>query len=116
LRELGVHEPATLAEWSDVDLGVHTLPWLRGAAYAELNRGISYFLLANRLTKAGRKARTPGMRWMANSLRLPLHWRLRHHLFAAPVELWISMAHRWLTVRRSLLTGQPLSRELTRSA
>jgi radical SAM superfamily enzyme YgiQ (UPF0313 family) len=116
LRELGVYEPVTLAEWSDVDLGVHTLPWLRGAAYAELSRGISYFLLANRLTKASRKARTWGMRFAARSLRLPLHWRLRHHLFAAPVELWISMAHRWLTVRRSLLTGQPLSRELTRSA
>jgi hypothetical protein len=45
-------------------------------------------------------------------LRKPLHWRLRRHCFAWPLELWISMAQRWLVVRRSLLTGIPLSRSL----
>lgn len=116
LKELGVHEPATLAEWADIDLGVHSLPWLRGAAYRELSRGISYFLLADRLTKARRAAKSGIMRALTGAVRRPLHWRLRHHLFSAPVELWVSMAHRWLTVRRSLLTGQPLSPELTRSS
>jgi radical SAM superfamily enzyme YgiQ (UPF0313 family) len=115
LKRLGVREPASLAEWADVDLGVHSLPWLEGSAYRELRRGISYFLLANRLTRAHRKARTALMRAVTRTARKPLHWRLRHHRFGAPVELWLSVAHRWLTVRRSLLTGQPLSPQLTRS-
>jgi radical SAM superfamily enzyme YgiQ (UPF0313 family) len=121
LRQLGVPEPRTLAEWADVDLGVHTLPWLQGAPYRTLNRGISYFLLSNRLAKARRKSGNGLARAAFDALRKPLHWRLRHHQFTAPVELWLSMllpleAHGRLTVRRSLLTGQPLSAELTRSS
>jgi hypothetical protein len=45
-------------------------------------------------------------------LRKPLHWRLKNHHFELPVELWLSMAQRWLTVRRSLLTGVALSRRM----
>jgi hypothetical protein len=33
-------------------------------------------------------------------------------LFDLPLELWLSMAHRWLVVRRSLLTGKGLSHVL----
>ncbi len=32
--------------------------------------------------------------------------------FTMPVELWLSMAQHWLTVRRSLLTGDSLGRQL----
>jgi hypothetical protein len=45
-------------------------------------------------------------------LQRPLHWRLKHHFFTFPFELWVSMAKHWLVVRRSLLTGDPLGREL----
>jgi len=45
-------------------------------------------------------------------MRKPLNWRLKHHYFALPVELWLSRAQRWLIVRRSLLTGEALSRRL----
>jgi len=49
-------------------------------------------------------------------LRRPLHWRLQNYFFAWPWELSLAVPHKWLTVRRSLLTGQPLSHELSRSA
>jgi radical SAM superfamily enzyme YgiQ (UPF0313 family) len=114
LRNRGLAEPGTLAGWADIDLGGNALPWLRGPAYRTLQRGISYFLLANQMSKARRKSNSAAFRSLAQLARQPLHWRLRHHFFAWPVELWVSMAKRWLVVRRSLLTGQALSHGLTR--
>jgi anaerobic magnesium-protoporphyrin IX monomethyl ester cyclase len=98
LLKRGLAEPPTLADWASIDLGANSLPWLRGEAYKTLQRGISYFLLNNQLNKAGLRF-----------LGAPLHWRLRHHSFAWPVELWLSMARQWLVTRRSLLTGEALS-------
>jgi hypothetical protein len=47
--------------------------------------------------------------------RKPLHWRIRNYFFAWPLELWFSMAKHWLVVRRSLLTGQSLSRDFAKA-
>ncbi|HVV44662.1 MAG TPA: radical SAM protein, partial [Bryobacteraceae bacterium] len=115
LRDRGLREPETLAGWADIDLGSHSLPWLGGRAYETLQRGISYFLLANQLNKIRRKSNSAALQSFVNMLRRPLHWRLRHHCFGWPVELWLSMANEWLVVRRSLLTGQALSHGLTRT-
>jgi radical SAM superfamily enzyme YgiQ (UPF0313 family) len=112
LRERGLAEPDSLAAWAGIDLGSNSLPWLRGPAYETLQRGISYFLLDNRLNKARRKSKSAALQSLIGMLREPLHWRLRHHFFGWPVELWLSMAQRWLVVRRSLLTGQALSHRL----
>jgi hypothetical protein len=95
--------------------GRYTLPWLRGPEYETLQRGISYFLLDNQLNKARRKSKSAALQSLIAVLREPLHWRLRHHFFGWPVELWFSMAKQWLVVRRSLLTGQALSNGLTRT-
>jgi radical SAM superfamily enzyme YgiQ (UPF0313 family) len=116
LRERGVDEPRTLAGWADIDLGANSLPWLSGRAYTTLQRGISYFLLSNQLNKFRRKTKSAVFLSLSTLLRRPLHWRLRHHFFGWPVELWFSMAKHWLVVRRSLLTGQALSHGLTRSS
>jgi anaerobic magnesium-protoporphyrin IX monomethyl ester cyclase len=116
LKERGLREPASLAEWADVDLGADHLPWLRGRPFAKLRRGISYFLLANQLNKARRRSGSSARRYALAILRRPLHWRLQNYFFALPLELWLSMAQNWLIVRRSLLTGQPLGHELSRSA
>ena len=112
LREMGLPEPQTLEEWADVDLGQHRLPWLQGQSYAVLQRGISYFLLDNRLNKARRASGSTTLQTMLSLLRKPLHWRIRHHYFRLPLELWLAFAKEWLVVRRSLLTGDPLSRSL----
>lgn len=112
LRQLGLKEPGSLAEWADFGLGQADLPWLDRPARRSLQRGASYFLLENHMSKAQRRARSRLSRWTMNVLRKPLHWRLRRHFFRWPVELWISMARQWLVVRRSLLTGIPLSRGL----
>lgn len=115
LKEMGLAEPQSLADWADIDLGSNSLPWLTGVPYRTLRRGISCFLLNNHLTKLRRQSKSAGLRWLLSLLRQPLHWRLRHHFFSLPVELWLSMASQWLVVRRSLLTGQPLSNGLSRT-
>jgi radical SAM superfamily enzyme YgiQ (UPF0313 family) len=112
LRAQGLEEPDALAGWADIDLGANNLPWLRGRAFERLQRGISYFLLDNQLNKARRRSQSPVFQTLVTLLRRPLHWRLRHYSFSWPVELWLTVAKQWLIVRRSLLTGQPLSREL----
>jgi len=114
LRQLGLKEPASLAEWSACGLGTTALPWLNHAECRKLQRSMSYFLLDNHLNKLRRKTRSSFARRAMTLLRKPLHWRLRHAFFRWPVELWISMARQWLVVRRSLLTGVPLSRSLAR--
>lgn len=108
-----MREPASLAEWADCGLGEASLPWLGEEAGRKLQRSISYFLLDNEFTRNRRKSRSAALRWGWSLLRRPLHWRLRRDFFRWPVELWISMARQWLVMRRSLLTGDALSRSLT---
>ena len=112
LREAGLHEPQSLEEWSSVGLGQAELPWLGEKAGAELSRSMSYFMLANQLSKAAIKSRSNFARKGIRLLQKPLHWRLKNHEFSLPVELWASMAQHWLVVRRSLLTGDPLGRQM----
>jgi anaerobic magnesium-protoporphyrin IX monomethyl ester cyclase len=115
LRSLGLQEPGTLAAWADVDLGSTRLPWLQGKPYQRLQRSVSYFLLDNQINKKRRKARSPLLRSLWRLVRKPVYWRLKHFRFDYPLELWLGVAQQWLTVRRSLLTGQPLSRELAKA-
>ncbi len=112
LLEAGMHEPQSLEEWASVGLGQAELPWLSGRASAELSRSMSYFMLANQLSKSISKSRSKTLRKGMRILQKPLHWRLKHHAFSLPLELWASKAQNWLVVRRSLLTGDPLGREM----
>lgn len=115
LRELGLREPQSLVEWADIDLGSTNLPWFQGKAYETLQRGISYFLLDNQVNKARRKTESRACRSALQLVRRPLHWRLRNYSFDWPLELWLCMVRQWLTVRRSLLTGQALSNNLAKA-
>lgn len=111
----GLTEPDSLEKWADIDLGITRLPWLSGAGFNRLERSISYFLLDANLNKTCRRTRSSIARSLLNAVRKPILWRLRSSFFGFPVELWIALAQRRLTVRRSLLTGQPLSLELSRN-
>jgi hypothetical protein len=113
LRERGLKEPGSLAEWQSVGLGQAQLPWLGKETLRSLERSMSYFLLNNHVNKIRKRTRSAFARGLMGMLRRPLHWRLRHHFFEWPVELWISMVQQWLVLRRSLLTGTALSRSLT---
>ncbi len=112
LQPLGVVEPTTLAGWARVDLNSNNLPWLRGGALQSLNRAVQYLVSVNRVSAARSPLAPWPLRRTLGFVHRLLSWRLRHGFFDAPMELWLLMARRWLVLRRSLLTGQPLSREL----
>lgn len=112
LRSLGLSEPSSLEGWSSMGLGGARLPWLTDRASQALDRSMSFFLLDNQLNKKQRRSESSFARSWLGLLRKPLHWRLENYCFRLPLELWISNAKEWLVVRRSLLTGDPLSRSL----
>ena len=107
LRVKGVHEPQSLEEWADVDLGSNHLPWLQGEELLRLKRMLEYFLLNNQIRRTAAR-----VRWVRGGVRrvlgAPLRWRLRNNHFGFPWELWLARTTERLVTRRSLLTGQSL--------
>jgi anaerobic magnesium-protoporphyrin IX monomethyl ester cyclase len=107
LKELGVREPRSLAEWETLALGHNVLPWLQGEELRRLRRSLEYFLLNNQLRKATR--RTPWLRrGVRRALGAPIRWRIHRNRYSFPWELWASRAVEKVVTRRSLLTGQKL--------
>jgi anaerobic magnesium-protoporphyrin IX monomethyl ester cyclase len=107
LRELGVVEPRTLAEWETMPLGANLLPWLRGRELARLERMLAYFLLLNQVRR--RKPGSSMLRRLTSALVCtPIHWRLQASLFIFPWELWLLSLSEHLIKRRSLVTGGEL--------
>lgn len=111
LKAMGVHEPESLGQWSELPLGKNVLPWLQGEELRRLRRMLEFFLLNNQIRKA-----VSGAPWLKRSIRrtlgAPLRWRLRTNRFAFPWELWVARTTERLVTRRSLLTGQSLSHGL----
>jgi radical SAM superfamily enzyme YgiQ (UPF0313 family) len=112
LRELGMREPQSLQEWVDLPLGKSVLPWLQGDELARLRRMLEFFLLNNQLRKVTRNH--PGLRQgVRRALGAPLRWRIRSNKYSFPWELWVARSFERVITRRSLLTGQPLSTEVS---
>ncbi len=113
LRNLGLREPESLEEWTAFALGSNVLPWLKGAAHRNLRRSMLFFALSNEIRKAIRRSASPwSVRLLLRALEKPLHWRMKHHFFHMPFELWLLKTRERLTMRRSLLTGQALGHSL----
>jgi anaerobic magnesium-protoporphyrin IX monomethyl ester cyclase len=112
LRELGMHEPQSLNEWVDLPLGKSALPWLQGGELARLRKMLEFFLLNNQLRKATKNHPTlrQGLR---RALGAPLRWRIRANKYSFPWELWVARSFERIVTRRSLLTGQALSTEVS---
>jgi len=111
LKELGVSEPQSLAEWEDIALGHNVLPWLQGEELRHLRRSLEYFLLNNQIRKATSKI--PLFRkGVRRALGAPVRWRIGSNFYGFPWELWVSRAAERLVTRRSLLTGQQLSERM----
>ncbi len=107
LRLKGVHEPQSLEEWANVDLGSNHLPWLRGEELRRLKRMLEYFLLNNQIRRTA--AKIPWVRGgVRRALGAPLRWRLQKNHYGFPWELWVARTTERLVTRRSLLTGQSL--------
>jgi anaerobic magnesium-protoporphyrin IX monomethyl ester cyclase len=112
LREMGVKEPQSLREWETLALGKNVLPWLQGDELLRLRRMLEYFLLNNHIRRAT-KDHPILRRGLRRVLGAPLRWRIRSRKYSFPWELWIARKAESLTTRRSLVTGQTLSTEIS---
>ncbi len=113
LKALGMQEPQSLREWSAFSLGTNVLPWLKGDTYQNIRRSLTFFSLNNEIVRAARRpSLTRAARLILRAIQKPLHWRMKHHFFKMPFELWLLQARNRLVLRRSLLTGQPLGHTL----
>ncbi len=108
LRAMGVREPQSLEEWAELPLGRNILPWLHGEELKRLRVMLQFFLLNNQIRKAtkGVPALRRGFRRM---LGAPLRWRMRRNFFRVPLELAVARVAERIAMRRSLITGVPLS-------
>lgn len=108
LKQLGVQEPQSLAEWESIPLGQNVLPWLQGDGLRRLQRSLAYFLLNNQIRRAAKKV--PWLRrGFRRALGVPVRWRIDKNRYSFPWELWVSRAVEKTVTRRSLLTGQKLN-------
>jgi anaerobic magnesium-protoporphyrin IX monomethyl ester cyclase len=107
LRELKVHEPASLREWAELPLGANTLPWLMGAEQKRLNAMLRVFLVNNSIRQTLSISSKIG-RILRSLLAAPLEFRLRTGRFAFPWEAWVAGLTNRVVTKRSLLTGQVL--------
>jgi anaerobic magnesium-protoporphyrin IX monomethyl ester cyclase len=107
LKQMGVREPQTLAEWETLALGVNVLPWLQGDELRRLRRSLEYFLLNNHIRTITKKIPW-GRRAVRKILGVPLRWRIGRNRYSFPWELWVSRAVERVVTKRSLLTGQAL--------
>jgi anaerobic magnesium-protoporphyrin IX monomethyl ester cyclase len=113
LRELGMKEPRSLEEWANMPLGKNLLPWLQGKEYQRAKRMLTYFVLNHQIRRlANRSALSPLRRRLWLALTGPLTWRLRRKFYRFPIELWMIRFKNQFALRRSLLTGQSLGRDL----
>jgi hypothetical protein len=72
-----------------------------------------FFMLNNEIIKARRRPTLSlPARLFLRGLQKPLYWRMKHHFFEWPLELWLLRTRDRLTMRRSLLTGQALGHNL----
>jgi anaerobic magnesium-protoporphyrin IX monomethyl ester cyclase len=111
LKELGLPEPQSLEEWASLPLGRNVLPWLQGEELRRLRRSLEYFLLNNQIRKAA-KEKAWFRRGFRRALGAPIRWRIGRNRYSFPWELWVSRTMEHVTTRRSLLTGQELSKRM----
>ncbi|HEY2013487.1 MAG TPA: radical SAM protein, partial [Bryobacteraceae bacterium] len=86
--ELGIEVPKNLEGWADFFPRYTVLPWLKGREHQRVQNMREYMRVAFHREVIG-KYRTPAAsRLLFQLISLPARWRLDHHVYAFPVDLW----------------------------
>jgi anaerobic magnesium-protoporphyrin IX monomethyl ester cyclase len=100
--ELGIEVPKTLEGWADFFPRYTVLPWLKGRDHERLQNMREYMRVAFHRVPIG-KYRTPALsRLLFEMISVPARWRLDHHVYAFPVDLWARK-----TVQKMLTPPKP---------
>ena len=110
--ELGIEVPKTLEGWADFFPRYTVLPWLRGREHQRVQNMREYMRVAFHRVPIG-KYRTPALsRLLYQMISVPARWRLDHHVYAFPVDLWArNKAQKWMTPPKPKVDAHQLSAE-----
>ena len=87
--ELGIQVPTTLEQWVDFFPRYTVLPWLQGERHRRVQRMREYLRLAFNRVPIGVKRKNLLQRVVHGSIGVPARWRLDHHVYDFPLELWL---------------------------
>jgi radical SAM superfamily enzyme YgiQ (UPF0313 family) len=110
--ELGIEVPKTLEGWADFFPRYTVLPWLKGREHERVQHMREYMRMAFHRIPIG-KYRVPALnRLLFELISLPARWRLDHHVYSFPVDLWArKVVQRILTPPKPKVDAQQLSAE-----
>jgi radical SAM superfamily enzyme YgiQ (UPF0313 family) len=110
--ELGIEVPRSLEGWADFFPRYTVLPWLKGREHQRVQNMREYMRVAFHRVPIG-KYRVPALnRLLFDLIGLPARWRLEHHVYSFPVDLWLrKKAQKLLTPPKPKVDAQQLSAE-----
>lgn len=87
--ELGIDVPKTLEGWTDFFPRYTTLPWLKGRKHREVQTMREYLRIAFQRVPIGIQRSNRLRRIVHGMIGVPARWRLDHHVYRLPFELWL---------------------------
>lgn len=110
--EFGIEVPKTLEGWVEFFPRYTVLPWLKGRDHQRLQAMREYMRVAFHRVPIGKYRTNALSRAIFNLISVPARWRLDHHVYAFPVDLWArKTAQRVLTPPKPKVDAQQLSAE-----
>jgi anaerobic magnesium-protoporphyrin IX monomethyl ester cyclase len=87
--ELGIDVPKTFEGWADFFPRYTRLPWLDGKKHRQLQTMREYLRVAFQRVPVMVERKHPVTRLVHASIAIPARWRLDHHFYSFPFELWL---------------------------
>lgn len=87
--ELGIDVPKTLEGWVDFFPRYTTLPWLKGKQHRDVQTMREYLRVAFNRVPIGVTRSNALQRVVHGMIGVPARWRLDHHFYSFPFELWL---------------------------
>ena len=111
--ELGIDVPKTLEGWVDFFPRYNVLPWLKGKKHREVQTMREYLRIAFNRVPIGVRRKNSLQRLVHGLIEMPARWRLDHHFYSFPIELWAKdVANRIVSPPKSKVDAHQLETEV----
>jgi len=111
--EFGIDVPKTLEGWVDFFPRYTILPWLKGRKHSDVQKMREYLRVAFNRVPIGVRRKNSLQRLVHGMIEIPARWRLDHHLYGFPVELWLKdLANRLVEPPKSKVDAHQLEAEV----
>ena len=110
--ELGIDVPKTMEGWADFFPRYTVLPWLKGREHERVQVMRDYMRVAFHRIPIAKRRTNALSRAIFNLISIPARWRLDHHVYAFPFELWArETLKKAITPPKTKVDAQQLSTE-----